>query len=273
MKTILLIIFLLSGYLCLAAPLQEKGQTVKVVNIDSVYQKQMVEMSGKIQAMEQELDSIGAENRDLLFSRELYSDLISTQLYWFGFFLAVVTLMFGWINFRSVFSKLKEYKKEQDEYKVSVTQMLKNQSNILEEKFNQLITNQKAEFNQELEKQTESIIMANCAAFRGMYFETDRAKAYDYALCWALAVLREMSKKKNHGTDNLENWINNSEKKVTLITDCFMKNNFESINEIIDEILDIIDEKYKERIKLLRENINLKYYSLLEKAKKEKPEN
>lgn len=268
MKTILLIIFLLSGYLCLAAPLQEKGQTVKVVNIDSVYQKQMVEMSGKIQAMERELDSIGAVNRDLLFSRELYSDLISTQLYWFGFFLAVVTLLFGWINFKSVFSRLKEYKKELDEYKVSSTQMIEKQSVISEEKFNQLITEQKTVFNEEVKKQNERIRMANLAAFRGMYFESSRANSYEFALSWALIVLSEVCKQKNFKKESFETWLEHSKEQIPLIVEDFSTNNFESINEIIDEILDTIGEEYKERVKALRTNINIKYYSLLDKAKK-----
>lgn len=272
MKTILFIIFLLSGYLCLAAPLQEKGQTVKVVNIDSVYQKQMVEMSGKIQAMERELDSIGALNRDLLFSRELYSDLISTQFYWFGFFLAVVTLLFGWINFRSVFSRLKEYKKELDEYKISTNSMIENKSTILEDKFSKLITTQQVQFQEEMKKAAKSIVTAKISAFRGMFFESNRRKLYATSLRFAVLIINEMAKPENEKKISLETWIGNAENLINLITD-FRTKDYEEIKNIFSEIMDNIDDKYKDEIKSLQENINIKYYSLLEKAKNEKPKN
>lgn len=268
MKTFLFIIFLLSGYLCLATPLLEKGQIVRVVNIDSVYQKQIVEMSEKIQVIEYKLDSIGAVNRDLLFSRELYSDLISTQLYWFGFFLAVVTLLFGWINFRSVFIKLKEYKKEQDEYKASTSQMIETQSTTLKDEFSRLISIQKTEFKETMGKQAKIIIRVKVDVFRGLYFEANRRKVYDSALCWAVSVLRGMLE---HGAKktSLETWIRMSEEKVVLVTSSFKTEYYKEINEGLNEILDSIDDEYKERIKLLQENINIKYYSLLEKAKTE----
>lgn len=274
MKTILFIIFLLSGYLCLAAPLQEKGQTVKVVNIDSVYQKQMVEMSGKIQAMERELDSIGAVNRDLLFSRELYSDLISTQLFWFGSFMAVLLSLFGLINFGFVSPKLKEFKKEQDEYKVSSTQMIEKQSMILEEKFNQLITDQKTAFKEEIEKRDKIIRQASLDACRGMYFEAERMKDYENKLCWSIAVIKEIIKSERiNKNEEIKCWIKISEENNNLITDPLTEDNYTIISGDLNEISDIIDEIYKERIKTLQENINIKYYSLLDKTKKKKPKN
>lgn len=266
MKTILFIIFLLSGYLCLATPLQEKGRTV---SIESVYQKQMVEMSGKMQAMECKLDSIGAVNRDLLFSRELYSDLISTQLYWFGFFLAVVTLLFSWINFRSVFSRLKEYKKEQVEYMLSTNNMIENKATILDDKFNKLITTQQVEFQEEMKKVAKSIIIAKISAFRGMFFEANRRKLHTISLRFAVLIINEMAKPENEKKKSLENWIGNAENLIGLITN-FRTIHYEEINSSFSEIMNNIDDKYKDRIKSLQQNINIKYYLSLENTKKSK---
>lgn len=274
MKTILFIIFLFGSlYLC-AAPLQEKKQTI--FSVDSVYQEQMAAVDVKMKAMELKLDSIGAVNRDLLFSRELYSNLISTQLYWFGFFLAVVTLLFGWINFKSVFSRLKEYKKEQEEYKQSVTGIVEAKSIALENKFDNLITVQKAEFKEETKKLNKDIIRVKIDACRVIFLAVDDKKIHDTSLCWALSVLIEMIKLEDVKETSIDVWIKISEKTIRSIKASFSVDNYKVTNERLKEILDSIDEKHKERIKLLQENVNIKYYSLLEKskeAKTEKPKN
>lgn len=231
--------------------------------LDSIQiNQQVTQLSVNVDSLSHQLDAIShTVMNQIIPQKELYEHIINFQMLWFGLILTFGCAMLGLSYYLSVRRRIGELKKDIELYKDDLKHTISEENKRFQSTITEWGLSQTRELNIKIEKLLSDEYILQVSVCQAFYLNAIEKGNYALAILMLLQTIVYTMKGGNNSENSLDDLITLLEKEERNCKNGITDEIHEDISNEFNCLLNSdISIELKNRLKKIRENININYY-------------